>query len=66
MAKKQRGSKTVRVRMADRDLAALNHTAERLGLSKSDIVRRALFVALPCFEDIQLPKRDHREGAQPE
>jgi hypothetical protein len=55
----------VHVRMPDKDVAALEHTAARLGLSKSDVVRRALFVALPCFEDIKLPTRDD-QGAQPE
>ena len=51
--RKRRGSVTVHVRMPDKDVAALEHTAARLGLSKSDVVRRALFVALPCFEDIK-------------
>ena len=33
----------------------LDHTSRRLGLTRSDVVRRSLQVALPCFDGIQLP-----------
>ena len=54
--------KTLHVRLPDADLAALEQTAARLGLTKSDIVRRALYVALPCFDGIQLPTREDHDA----
>jgi hypothetical protein len=47
--------KTLHVRLTPQEIVQLDHTCKRLGLTRSDIVRRSLQVALPCFDGIQLP-----------
>jgi Ribbon-helix-helix protein, copG family len=47
--------RTMHVRLDVREVAQLDHTCKRLGLSRSDVVRRSLQVALPCFDGIVMP-----------
>ena len=52
---------TIHIRVSDRDLKQLDDTAERLGLSRSDLLRRCLSLGLVAFENVRLPDRQEAE-----
>jgi hypothetical protein len=55
--KKSKGSRTIHVRMQPQELIGLSYTSKRLGLTRSDVVRRCLAVGLPIFNGVELPTR---------
>jgi hypothetical protein len=49
------------VRLSEADHRDVEETADKLGLSSSEITRRSLRIALPILKDLTLPGSPRRE-----